>query len=230
MFLLAWPEAGHILPEAYDAFQRLLAVGNLFTGAAETALNAPASDRKIYLEFGPEEPPDLPEILIALRRELCALVWSKRNILQAELMPGGQSNIEDLIDQARGPILRVSSYPTNAKGVVNHPHTDIDLFTVLPFATRPGLEVWMENTWRSVEVGPTEALILPGDLLQHFGGPPPCQHRVTARGSERISASLFVNAEPKLRVGSGRLVSEVFAERLAAVRLGEALGGASHES
>jgi hypothetical protein len=207
-----------VLEAGYAAFKELLQGSTAAFGEPETAIGADRSDCKRYLEFGSEERADIPKVLRELRQMLCRIVDERSDELEVSLLREAGSPLAKLLDRRRGPVLRLSWYPGGPIGPVNHPHTDIDLFTILPASTRPGLEFRSRNRWEGVGIGPSEVLVLPGELLQYFGGLSPVEHRVMGDGSERVSASLFVNADPSLDVeGHGR-VAGLFEARLAAVR------------
>lgn len=218
MLVLSCPGLAHVLEAAYAAFKELVRGSAVAFGSPETAIGADRPDPKRYLDFGSEERADVPPALGELRRVLCRFVHERCGELEAALLDGADKPLSTLLDQRRGPVLRLSWYPGEQTGSVNHQHTDIDLFTILPAATRPGLECRFGNGWEGVDVGPSEVLVLPGELLHHFGGLPAVEHRVITDGNERMSASLFVNADPALHVeGHGR-VADLFKARLAAVR------------
>jgi isopenicillin N synthase-like dioxygenase len=147
---------------------------------------------------------------------LIAVMEKSIDRIEAEWGPltGG---LRDLMDRVSGPILRMTAYPAGVRDAVNHPHTDIDLFTVLPAPTQPGLEIEIGGRWKGVETVGDQILLLPGDLIEHFGGPSPARHRVMSNGHSRMSASLFVNANPSLKVGNTP-IAEMVEERLALVR------------
>lgn len=216
MLVLGCPGLARVLEAGYAAFQELLQGSAAAFGGPETAIGAERSDSKQYLEFGSEECADIPPAICELRQVLCGIVHERSGELEAALMRGGGRPLTELLDRQRGPVLRLSWYPGNRIGPVNHQHTDID--TILPAATGPGLEFRSGNDWKGIAVGPSQVLVLPGEFLHRFGGLPAVEHRVIADGSERVSASLFVNADPALHLeGHGR-VADLFEARLAAVR------------
>lgn len=207
-----------VLAAAYAAFKELLQDSDAAFGDPETAIGSERPDPKRYLEVGWEEHADIPPEMRELRQVLCGFLHDRSRELEAALLDESGSQLVNLVDRERGPVLRLSWYPGKLIGPVNHPHTDIDLFTILPAATRPGLEFRSGKDWESIGIKPSQLLVLPGELLHHFGGPPAVEHRVVSDGLERMSASLFVNADPTLLVkGRGR-VADLFETRLAAVR------------
>lgn len=206
-----------MLAAGYAAFSELLNDPTAQFEAPETAVGAPQPDRKRHLQFGAEVREDVPAALRDLRDLLCQAVLRNEAELAQALFPQRGGNLRRLVDWSGGPVLRMTWYPSGEAGLVNHPHADIDLFTILPAATQPGLEIWAGDDWTRVDVGPSDVLVLPGEFSPHFGGAPSVQHRVMTNGASRMSASLFVNADPLLHVDGGVRVGEMFNARLAAV-------------
>jgi isopenicillin N synthase-like dioxygenase len=103
-------------------------------------------------------------------------------------------------------LLRSLYYPAMAPEMVQNleapllwaaPHTDIDLFTILPFATEKGLQLEINGEWLNVIV-PSDAFIVNvGDMLQNMtnGLFKSCKHRVCALepNKERFSMVFFVH-------------------------------------
>lgn len=185
-------------------------------GPDETALGAPQPDLKSYIEFSGKGASLVSRELSQLRLLLIAIVKKHSDWIEQAWGPLSGS-LWDLTDKVDGPLLRMTAYPAGASGTVNHPHNDIDLFTALPASTQPGLEIEIDGRWRGVELTGNQLLFLPGDLIQHFGGPDPVRHRVTSNGSARMSASMFVNADPLLMVEETSIGAMV-KERLAKVQ------------
>jgi len=225
MLVLRCPGLQRVLEESYATFKELLQGAVATFGARETAVGASESDPKRYLEFGSEERADIPPALGKLRRFLCHIVDKRCSELEAALLPGTSRTLSKLVDRRRGPVLRLNWYPGGRIGPVNHPHTDVDLFTILPAATQRGFECRFGNNWEGVGVGPSEVLVLPGEFLHYFGGLPAVEHRVITDGRERMSVSLFVNADPALHVEGYSRIIDLFEGRLAIVRRTSDHGG-----
>lgn len=217
MLNLDCPQLAEPLQAAYATFRDLIAADGAIWGVPETPLGAARADPKRYMEFGSRTSCNVPAALRDLREIMIQMIYERRNDLEVIVLAGIARPLDDLLDRRDGPLLRFTWYPGGCEGEVNQPHTDINLFTLLPAATRPGLEVLSEAAWKPVETTWFEALVLPGEILQHLGGGPATKHRVVTDGHERMSASLFVNAEPSLPTRSGGRVSDVFDARLAAV-------------
>lgn len=218
MLTLRSPGLPRLLTKAYAAFADLVISGAGPFGAAETPVGSKIQDRKRYLEFDASNQDGVPQALRTLRDVLCEAIAINAAELDRSLLPPGRPHIQELLDRQCGPLLRLSLYPAGALGEVNQPHTDIDLFTLLPAATQPGLELMYDGKWLPAIPEQSHILVLPGELLQPFGGPPATLHRVVTGGVKRISASLFANANPTLNLHGGRRVGDALAERLRQVR------------
>jgi hypothetical protein len=218
VLIAAPPGFAPLLDRAYSSFQVLLDNDGHLFGVAETPIGAELEDPKRYLEFGSEACADVPVALRELREELCSIVDEHLTEIEAEFFSGHGGLLTTLLDRERGPVLRLSWYPAGRTGEVNQPHTDIDLFTVLPAATRSGLEVKRSDGWSRYEPSSSELLVLPGDLLKVFGGAQAAEHRVITDGHERMSVSLFVNAEPSIPIARYGTVGQMFEARLATVQ------------
>jgi hypothetical protein len=216
-----------VVPAAYAAFRGLVEQDAVTFGPAETALGAAGPDRKRYLELSGMGGPPLPASLTGLRDCLCAMVTHSLDQIGTVVLPSGRA-LQSMIDRRAGPVLRLSWYPPGPVGPVNHEHTDIDLFTLLPAATGPGLQVLGDGRWQQVDPGADGAVVLAGALAQEFGGVPAACHRVVGDGRERISASLFVNARLDLLTDGGELVSDLFSRRLHEVQAPAGPGGWEH--
>jgi hypothetical protein len=212
------PALAEPLNQAYATFREMLQMDRVVFGTPETPLGASKADFKRYVEFDAVTTVTVPPALQRLRATMISIMDEHREELEEAALKGIGASLADVVDRQRGPMLRLTWYPPGRVGEVNQPHTDIDLFTLLPAATRPGLEIRSAGKWQSVETAESEMRVLPGELLQYLRGTPPAEHRVVSDGCERLSASMFVNADPSLPIGRNRRVADIFEERLAAVR------------
>ena len=96
-------------------------------------------------------------------------------------------------------LMRPIHYPPNPReGVWARKHTDIDLLTVLPFASEKGLEVKIDRKWVSVQV-PEDALIFNvGDMAEAYsnGKWPSCKHQVVSRTPDTTRESVVFFVHP----------------------------------
>lgn len=217
MLTLASPNLTPVLAAAYVEFREMVARGEA-TGAPETPLGAARPDSKQYVDFilgvG-----GTPAAIKALHEMLAILPYRFASALTEAFGLGDFPPLGTLIDESDGPVLRMTWYPAGAVGEINQPHTDIDLFTILPAATNPGLEVFADGKWVPAGIGRDEVAVLPGEMLEQLGAAKAIKHRVVAgKGHERISSSLFVNASPRLIFRDGSRASDVMKARLDEIR------------
>jgi predicted tellurium resistance membrane protein TerC/isopenicillin N synthase-like dioxygenase len=120
----------------------------------------------------------------------------------------------DMINEKNIP-LRILHYPPlqgdEAEGAIRAAaHEDIDLITVLPVSTQPGLEVQGSNgEWVKVEGDPGTLIINAGDILQEASGHyyKSTKHQVVNPSGEnarkpRYSMPMFVNAKLDARLSA----------------------------
>lgn len=134
--------------------------------------------------------------------------------------------------EAPGTLFRVLHYPPltgdHEPGAVRAAaHEDINLITLLPSATAPGLEVRdLEGNWHSVESQPGDIVINAGDMLQEATGGylKSTTHRVVnpTDGSEKISRysmPLFVHPHSDVKLSDKYTAGEYLNERLREIGL-----------
>jgi isopenicillin N synthase-like dioxygenase len=111
------------------------------------------------------------------------------------------------IVQHGNSVLRVINYPdlggpVPAGAVRAAQHEDINLITVLPASTRPGLELLTrDGTWLGVETPPDVMIVDTGDMMQHLTGGrlPSTTHRVVnpdGADGGRMSMPFFLHPNP----------------------------------
>ena len=102
------------------------------------------------------------------------------------------------------------------------PHEDIDLLTILPAASAPGLQARdLQGAWHSIECDPGQLAINAGDMLQmatkgHF---PSTTHQVVNPDGEgsrnpRFSMPFFFHPHPHVRLSDKYTAREYLEERL----------------
>ena len=216
MLALTSPNLPSRLYAAYRRFERLVNDGDSRLREYERAVDAEAPDIKRFLDVtGDTEPASADAPLHELRDALLNLVYANFPALDRYLLPNGPS-LATLVAPRPHHLLRMTWYPAATTAVVNHPHTDIDLLTLLPSATASGLEIEMDGMWRPLSPSAAEVAVLAGEFVALFGGVAAHRHRVKATPYPRLSVSLFVNAERRLPIAD-RTVGDVFDERLYAV-------------
>lgn len=124
-------------------------------------------------------------------------------------------------------VLRVIHYPDQAglppvPGAVRAAaHEDINLLTVLPVSTRPGLELMTrDGRWMAVHTPPDVMLCDTGDMMSLLtrGRMPATTHRVVnpEGGSDggRLSMPFFLHPRPDAELAPGVLAAEFLRARL----------------
>lgn len=149
-------------------------------------------------------------------------------ILEAQT-PGEFSNNKGWANAVKGSentLFRILHYPPigeNAEGVRAEAHEDINLITLLPSATAPGLQVKDANgNWHDVGVSGDNAIIVNvGDMLQELtnGYYVSTTHRVLNPTGEdalksRYSAPLFLHPQSDFMLSSRHTANSYLMERL----------------
>lgn len=106
-------------------------------------------------------------------------------------------------------------------------HEDINLITLLPAATAPGLEVKdLKGNWHAVECNPGDIVINAGDMLQEATGGYyiSTTHRVMNPKEEvirepRYSMPLFIHPRPEVRLSARHTAGSYLEERLREIGL-----------
>lgn len=228
MLVVRAPGLGKPMSKLFKAwrpvFHRLateeLSIRRYFPIGSEQAIGAPEPDPKSYFEFVPGK--DLAEPLMStvagVHRHLLSVLRAQAVVIARGVAPMYAERLAELLQRAPPPILRITHYPGHSGlEIVNHPHTDIDLVTLLPRATVPGLQVASDDGWHEIQIDEESIIVLAGEMLELMGGPTAEVHRVVADG-ERLSVSFFVNASPDERLPDGKIAGAVLEQRLRMVR------------
>jgi isopenicillin N synthase-like dioxygenase len=129
---------------------------------------------------------------------------------------------------SKNTLLRVLHYPPLGSGVQSDgavraaPHEDINLITILPAATFPGLSVKdNDGNWHMVDSDPGSIVVNVGDMLQEAtrGKLKSTTHKVlnpTGLGAtvSRYSSPLFIHARPEIRLSERYTAEQYLDERL----------------
>jgi isopenicillin N synthase-like dioxygenase len=148
---------------------------------------------------------------------------------------GYSEPLSQMIAGSRQTLLRVLRYPPlrgdEPEGALRAaPHEDINLLTVLPAASEPGLQVrGRDGRWLTVpcardapaDVGAGLIVINTGDMLQEASGGcyPSTTHRVVNPSGEaaqvsRVSLPLFLHPRPEVRLSARHTAASYLQERL----------------
>jgi isopenicillin N synthase-like dioxygenase len=140
--------------------------------------------------------------------------------------------LSEMIAGSRRTLLRVLHYPpidddADPSALRASAHEDINLLTLLPAGTAPGLEIERApGVWRDVAAEPGDIVVNAGDMLQTASGGfyRSTTHRVVnpagdARRTSRYSMPFFLHPRPEIRLSEGRTAGEYLDERLAEIGL-----------
>lgn len=149
-----------------------------FPFRTENAKGSQISDLKEFFHFYPwgTTPPELCEITMrmyeALQQLSAELLQWVEDFLPVPVAEQLSMPLQEMIIDSPNTLLRILHYPALAtdieEGAVRAaPHEDINLITLLPAATAPGLEVLdKHNQWHAVSCDPGSIVVNVGDMLQ----------------------------------------------------------------
>lgn len=134
--------------------------------------------------------------------------------------------LNQMIADSPNTLLRILHYPPIEEQIEEDavraaPHEDINLITLLPAATAPGLEVLdARGKWHMVTCNPGNIVVNVGDMLQmcteHYYKS--TTHRVTnpdlSENGSRFSMPLFLHPRPEVRLSESYTAIEYLHERL----------------
>ena len=187
---------------------------------SETAVGADVKDVKEYYHWYPwgRSPQGPSESAAALHQQATALAttllgWLDR-ATPAIVADHFSMPLSQMLQGSRRTLLRIIHYPPLTSpppsGAMRAAaHEDINLLTVLPASTRPGLQVLdTGGAWHEVPCDPGSVVINSGDMLAlaSAGFYPSTTHRVLLpEGKEarlpRMATPLFLHAADDVRIG-----------------------------
>jgi isopenicillin N synthase-like dioxygenase len=160
----------------------------------------------------------------ALASEL--LSWVERHS-PPDVAAGYREPLSRMIEGSHKTLLRILHYPPltgeePASALRAAPHEDINLLTILPAASHPGLQILdREERWLDVPCDPTSLVVNTGDMLQEAsaGWFPSTTHRVVNpqgrdRSAGRLSLPLFLHPRPEVVLSDRHTAGSYLAERL----------------
>lgn len=204
-----------------------------FPFRSENAKNTRISDLKEFYHFYPhgQQPLETQELSMALYHELTGLAslllaWIE-NGLPSEVSALLSMPLKDMITDSENTLLRILHYPpihgdVEEGAVRAAAHEDINLITLLPAATAPGLQVLdTSNQWHTVSCDPGSIVVNVGDMLQRCTQNyyQSTTHRVvnpsdTFENSSRYSMPLFLHPRPEVMLGNDCTAMQYLHERL----------------
>ena len=149
----------------------------------------------------------------------------------AEVLSRFSMPLPQMLQGSDHTLLRVLHYPPLGDDERPHAeraaaHTDINLLTLLPAATEPGLQILTLNgTWLDVPCDFGLLIVNVGDMLQEASGHyfPSTVHRVvnpvgSDRAKSRISLPLFLHPRREIVLSERYTVGRYFDERMRELR------------
>ena len=200
---------------------------------AETAKGSNFKDLKEYYSYYDWAP--CPQKVSANTQKIFAQLLNLGSILlgwiEKETPPKTQSlfsePLSNMIKESRSNLLRIIHYPPitgqeTAGALRAAPHEDINLITLLPSSTQPGLQVKdLTNSWHSIQCDPGAIIVNTGEMLDiatdgFFKATP---HQVVNPSGEeaklsRFSMPFFLHPRNDVRLKGIRTAGEFLDERL----------------
>lgn len=204
-----------------------------FPFRSENAKDRNISDLKEFFHFYPwgRIPPNM--------RDISLMMYESLHHLSAELLQWIEDDLPDnlaeqlsmplnnMIDDSPNTLLRILHYPpisdsTEQEAVRAAPHEDINLITLLPAATAPGLEVKNRHgQWHAVDCDPGNIVVNVGDMLQmctqHYYQS--TTHRVvnpddSSENHSRFSMPLFLHPRREVKLSDTHTAVDYLHQRL----------------
>jgi isopenicillin N synthase-like dioxygenase len=211
--------------------------GHFSTAVSETAKGNEVKDFKEFFHLFPwgrypTEVSDAARRYYTQGKNLAAtlLKWVEDNS-PAEIRAKYSMPLSSMIDGCEETLLRVLHYPplngAERPGSIRAAaHTDINLLTILPAATEPGLQVkGKEGDWIDVPCDFGLLIVNIGDMLAEASGHyyPSTPHRVLnptgeAAKKSRVSLPLFLHPRREIRLSERYTVGSYFQERMQELR------------
>ncbi|MDR7305128.1 2OG-Fe(II) oxygenase family protein [Rhodoferax saidenbachensis] len=211
--------------------------GYFSPSVSETAKNNTKKDLKEFFHIYPwgrypAEVSDNAQRYYAQGAALAAtlLGWVEDNS-PAEVKARYSMPLPKMIEGSDHTLLRVLHYPPlqgdeDPDAVRAAAHEDINLLTILPAATEPGLQVkGKDNAWHDVPCDFGYLIVNIGDMLQEASGHyyPSTSHRVLNPKGEgakksRISLPLFLHPRREVVLSERYTVEKYFNERMEELR------------
>ncbi len=215
--------------------------GHFSTAVSETAKGSTSRDYKEFFHLFPwgrypAEVSDAARRYYDLGKDLAStlLKWVEDNS-PSQVRARYSVPLASMIDDCEETLLRVLHYPPlhNALGGAQESgsiraaaHTDINLLTILPAATEPGLQVMgTDGIWIDAPSDFGLLIVNIGDMLEEASGKyyPSTQHRVLnpqgeAATRSRVSLPLFLHPRREVRLSDRYTVGSYFEERMQELR------------
>lgn len=206
--------------------------GYISGARAETAIGASSADLKECFHHLPGAA--LPEALSASFTHFRNAALAIGRTLAQGLAPAGPQSVKKIEDGATwvsdaATLARVAYYPplvTVPAGALRAAaHQDINLMTILPVASEPGLEIKLrDGSWQALHAEPGTLVVNAGDMLRELSGDhyPSTRHRVVnpgdaASNTARVSMPVFLTPNPDCVLSDRYTAGNYLSERLDAI-------------
>ena len=193
---------------------------------AESAKGFDEQDIKEYFHFYTwgQCPEDLRDELMTYYRDAhdfaaTLLSWIEQQSLP-ELADGYSEPLSDMIVGSDMTLLRILHYPPltgNESAVRAAPHEDINLLTILPVASAPGLQVLgSDGNWNEVPCDINQVVVNTGDMLQEAsqGYFPSTTHRVINPRGNRHAGVQDVSSHISTSEAGGCALGTIYGRKL----------------
>ena len=203
-----------------------------FPFRTENAKDQKISDLKEFFHFYPwgKIPPELHatsyNLFLALNGLAAQLLQWIEDFLPKPISQQLSIPLKQMIIDSPNTLLRILHYPPLPENIEKNavraaPHEDINLITLLPAATAPGLEVKdTAGNWHAVTCDPGNIVVNVGDMLQmctqfYYKS---TTHRVTnpslAENGSRFSMPLFLHPRKEVALSKEFTAVEYLHQRL----------------
>lgn len=192
-------------------------------------------DRKEFFHVYPRGsyPAEVSDAALRYLDDALALVSTLLGWLADDVAEAGAGLLpalpQRLSEDLGATVLRVQRYlpgaggetPTRPRAVA---HTDIDLLTLMPTPSAPGLQFHDGDGWADVPAEPGALVVQAGEMLQLASGGryPALLHRVVHQGDaaeeSRMSLPLFVHPGDDVELGDGVTAAEFRFRRMTEAR------------
>ena len=204
-----------------------------FPFRTEHAKDSNIADLKEFFHFYPtgKKPPETTDVTASLYQALsemgAVLLQWVENHLPANVAAKLSMPLQNMIKDCPTTLLRILHYPPLSNeiepgAVRGAAHEDINLLTLLPAATAPGLEVKdVHGNWHAVPCDPGSIVVNVGDMLQmctEYYYKSTTHRVVNPSGDEqfnsRYSMPLFLHAREDVRLSEKYTAKDYLTERL----------------
>lgn len=220
-------------PSKFDYLSKLPSIAGYFPFKSENAKGYAKKDLKEFFHYYPSH--GLPqhmskntqELFLAMEKMACRLLAWIEESLPCEIRASLSMPLPKMVERSVESLIRIIHYPPlngeeDIGAIRAQAHEDINMITLLPAASAPGLQVRdLSGTWHSIHSDPGEIVINTGDSLQeltkHYLISTP--HRVInpddeGRAFSRYSMPFFLHAHPHVRLSEKHTQESYLKERL----------------